>query len=121
MKESRLVKNDHFIGVATIGALRRLFTNPSILKITKAPQIKAKVMALLRANSSPYTTTASKNIKLGPMYWKNPRVDNRKRVAAPVKHSSGKVVSTPANTNRAFSCQALLLKSLVGESAKQSK
>ena len=40
---------------------------------------------------------------LGPMYWKNPKLDKVNRLAAAVKHNKGAVVYMPAITKVALS------------------
>ena len=46
---------------------------------------------------------AIRNISVGPMYWKKPNVERRRRVAAAVKHNSGTVVTIPAAISSKFS------------------
>jgi hypothetical protein len=58
------------------------------------------------------------NIRLGPMYWKKPRVESLSRVAAAVKQSRGAVVTAPAAISSRLRCQSFWVRWLVGLSAK---
>ena len=53
---------------------------------------------------------ARANIILGPIYWKNPKVEYLILLAAAVKHSRGAVVTMPAHNNSTFILEGNALK-----------
>ena len=84
----------------------------SKLNKTSADQTKPKVIRRSGCRASLYRKIASKNMILGPIYWKKPRVEYWILLAAAVKHSSGTVVTRPAAAIIRFISRLRIVKSL---------
>src|SRR5512141_516689 len=72
-----------------------LFTYPSAQKTISATHTKLNPMKSDRLNGSRYTSTPSKNCRVGAKYWRMPTMERGMLWAAEANNSSGTVVITP--------------------------